>query len=171
VSQHKQLVADPEKNKIMNSFIDKYAELLKGSPQSPTKIYKQGGEYEEDKMSSPEDNYNILRIINANQTKQRQQKEVNCIIEDPSEMIIEECEIEDTCNSELSKMTDGFSRSVIIPVSDPEQFLLGGKVETTGRAKRPGHRRMESRSFDKSSLKKIMEINLEKIGRKGGFKV
>ena len=165
-SATKQFVADPEKNKIMNMLIDKYAKLLRPIPESPDDNYI--SKFEEDKLNSPEGNLDILRIIHANQNKQRQLKEVNCIIEDPGEIILDE--VEETCNSELSKIPERFSRSVSIPVSDAEQFLLEERAENDNRSKLPRHRRMESRSFDKSSLKKIMEIDLDKVGCKGGFK-
>eukprot|EP00826_Nyctotherus_ovalis_P049709 TRINITY_DN6026_c0_g1_i7.p2 TRINITY_DN6026_c0_g1~~TRINITY_DN6026_c0_g1_i7.p2 ORF type:complete len:145 (+),score=58.57 TRINITY_DN6026_c0_g1_i7:153-587(+) len=142
----------------MNSLIDKYTELLRENPASDVQEAK-----EEDKLNTHEDNFDILRIIRANQNKQRQQKEMNCIIEDPSEVSMKEYEVEETCNSELSER---LSRSVIIPAAAAE---LLGERSGDGR-KRAGHRRMESRSFDKSSLKKIMEIDLEttdKMGRKG----
>ena len=159
----RKLVPDPEKNHLMNMMIEKYQEIIHGNSPSPYKSNKYNkSPFEESKFCSPinsEDNFNILRIINENQSKQMKQNEVKCIIEDPGE---EDFEIEDTCNSDIAKIPERFSQSVIIPVTETERFFLDEKSDGI-KPRRGGHKRMESRSFDKSTINKIKGINLDAV--------
>ena len=140
-------------------MINKYVELLYERHESPAKEHREISPFKGNNVYSPmssEDNFSIMRIIYENQDKQLKQKEV-CIIDD-TEM---DYEIEETCNSEISKVPERLSHSVIIPETKTERFFIDEKIETGKRVRKGRHKRMESRSFDKFSLNKIRAIDLE----------
>jgi len=179
----KQLVADPKKNDLMHKFIDKYAEMMNEksgadscSKQSALKPHqdkgKQGPTEENKKQtySGHEEGKGVLEAIHASQTKQRQQKLTNYIIDDPIEISPENDNTEEISNSEYSKSREKYSQSVIIPVQNPvSEVYIGRKPGLDpgmSGSRKTAHRRMESRSFDVSSIKKIMSIDLASVDPK-----
>eukprot|EP01022_Parablepharisma_sp_SALTPOND_P001492 TRINITY_DN106553_c0_g1_i1.p2 TRINITY_DN106553_c0_g1~~TRINITY_DN106553_c0_g1_i1.p2 ORF type:complete len:206 (+),score=26.18 TRINITY_DN106553_c0_g1_i1:1103-1720(+) len=169
----KQLVPDPEKNDLMHKFIDKYAELISEDFQAKTGFKKpEKKPLEEHKLrrshfAAQEESYNVLETIHASQNKQRQQKQTNYIIDDPGDIRPENNEREEICEDDFVKGREKYSQSVIVPMCTTESFVGREKVTSKKSLKRTAHRRMESRSFDASSIKQIMSIDLESVDKVG----
>ncbi len=179
VLHKKQLVPDPQKNDLMHKFIDKFMELTSDDPTTtakksgpvPTTKLPAAAKKSHEEFKDHEEGYSILEAIQASQTKQRQQKQTNYIIDDPAEIKPENCAPEEIADLDYVRGREKYSQSVIVPVCSESEDVKKSttKNESTSRRK-TAHRRMESRSFDVSSIKKIMSIDLETVDFKVGLK-
>ena len=118
-------------------------------------------------VPSQEEGYHILETIHASQIKQRQQKQTNYIIDNPGDIQPESNDPEEISELEHSKAKEKFSQSVVESAS----MASGKKAEGSASSKKAAHRRMESRSFDVSSIKKIMSIKLDNTDPKTASKI
>ena len=144
-TKKKQLVKDPAKNKLMNEFIDKYVQLIDES-KGP----------EEEKVTSynkKEETFDVLGALHATQVKQKQQKRINYIIEDPDEMPAELYQLKKEEN--FKRVKERHSQSM---ANSPEKTK-----DTLNVKKKSKHRRTESINLDNKSVKKIMSMDFNAI--------
>eukprot|EP00826_Nyctotherus_ovalis_P004458 TRINITY_DN1096_c0_g2_i4.p1 TRINITY_DN1096_c0_g2~~TRINITY_DN1096_c0_g2_i4.p1 ORF type:complete len:142 (+),score=51.39 TRINITY_DN1096_c0_g2_i4:358-783(+) len=134
----------------MYKFIDKYTEFLCRDKLTPN--------CKEDKLpyyKDSEESYKVLEALNETQNKQRRQKKMNYVIEEPDEVQVSGVKVEEQRSLWRAKAGGKHSQSVVLAAPVVKENL---KVKS-----RSKHRRTESINLDSTSVKRMMNMQFDPV--------